>query len=314
MQKVPKIIEKDGKKLAVLAFTDLDGTVNNQDIPEKDRLATIDPAKEAIAELQAYGIPVGAVTARSFGETLIYQKALNAEGFTITEDGTVVILPGDIKLEELSQKKHIVSHDGESALIISTVELETIKDFIQHIIKELKERSLPSDLTTTCFSTPELLKEMIHYQTVDDAIRASDRLASAFVRDATEEQYKLMIEQANEWKMRITGDAHHFHLLGKDADKGIAIQFIHDNARLFLPDADVDGIIPIVFGNDYNDIRLFEEAHAMGGLGIIVKNSKGGYRVPTEKIPSYVIKTEGGYGYGMKEALEAVFKELDMVS
>lgn len=309
----PIIIEKREKKLVVLAFTDLDGTVNDQGVPERDRLATISPAKEAIAQLQKHDIPVGVVTARSFGETMVYQKALGAEGFTITEDGAVIILPKNIQedIKSLAQEKYIVSHDNQTALILSQVKLSTIKDFLKYIAEQLEKKGLPQNIVSTCTATPQVLKELIHYQTINDAIRAADRLASAFIRDVTEEQYKTIMEHAESWNLRITGKPHHTHILGKDADKGGAIQFINDNINLFLPDMkDVDGILPIVFGNDYNDLRLFEEAHKLGGIGVIVKDSKGYYRVADEEIPSYVIKTDGAYGYGMEEAVSTILGKL----
>lgn len=312
----PVIIEKHGEKLAVVAFTDLDGTVNNQELPEKDRLTTINPAKEAIEELQKHGIPVGIVTARSFGETVLYKDSLGAKGFTIVEDGAVIILPQKIRedIKMLAQKKHMVSHDQQTALILSKVELPMIKDFLNYISEQLSKKNLPHNLTSTCTSTPETLKEVIQYQTIDDAMRAMDRLASAFVRDATEAQYNIIVEHTDSWNLRITGNPHHAHILGKDADKGSAIQFINDNINLFLPTAkNVVGILPIVFGNDYNDLRVFDKAHAMGGIGVLVKNSEGYYRVQDEDIASYIMKTEEAHGYGMKEALKKIFKKLEIL-
>lgn len=313
---VPVINEKHGKKLAVLAFTDVDGTVNNQEVLEKDRLDTITPAKEAIEKLQNHGIPVGIVTARSFGETMVYQNALGTQGFTITEDGAVIILPTSIhkNLKILSQKRHVISHNQQTALILGAVELPKIKEFLKYISEQLKKQGLSENIISTCTTSPQTLKELIHYQTVDDAIRATDRLASAFVRDVTKKQYKLIIESAEAWNLRIIGTQHHAHILGKDADKGGAIQFIANNINLFLPNMkDVEGILPIVFGNDYNDLRLFEEAHTIGGIGVMVKDSNGHYRVPNEEIPSYVIKTKDSFGYGMKEAISTVFEQLGIV-
>lgn len=313
----PIIINKNGKRLAVLAFTDLDGTVNNQKVPEKDRLGSIIPAKEAIAKLQNYGIPVGIVTARSFGETVLYQEALGTKGFTITEDGAVIILPQNIHedIKNLAQKKHIVSHNKQTALILSSMELPRIKDFLKYISGQLSKNNLANNLMTTCTSSPQALKALIQYQTIDDVVRAKDRLASAFIREATAAQYKILSDNADSWDLRIIGTPHHAHILGKDADKGIAIQFINNNIRLFLPGIkNVDGILPIVFGNDYNDLRLLEEAHSIGGIGVMVKDSESHYQVLDQEIPDYVIKTNGAYGYGMKEAVKTILNKLESYS
>lgn len=309
------IIEEEGKRLIVLAFTDLDGTVNSQAIPEKDRLATIFPAKQAIADLQKHDIPVGIITARSFGETKLYKHALDAEGFTVAEDGAIIILPQNTRTEtiRLTHNKHIISYENEEVLILSEVGTPIIKKFLKNITSQLAKKGLPHNLISTCTSTPQVLKEIIKYQTLDDAIRAADRVASAFVRDVTEEQYKVIADSADSWNLRIVGAPHHTHILGKDVDKGSAIKFINDNICLFLPDdKNIDGILPIVFGNDYNDLRLFEEAHAMGGLSIMVKDASGNYRVTEKDIAPYIIKTEDPYGYGMKEALTKIFERLQL--
>lgn len=311
----PLIIEREGIRLAVLAFTDIDGTVNSQAVAEKDRLATITPAKNAIEELQKNNIPVGIITARSFGETKLYKDALGVEGFNVAEDGAIIILPQYI--EEISpaliQKNHTISHENEKVIVLSKVETPIIKDFLNDMIKQLKKADLTQNIISTCTSTPQFLMEHIKYHTLNDAIRAADRVASAFVRDVTEEQYKIITKNADSWNLRLVGTPHHAHILGKGANKGTAIKFINDNIDLFLPsDNNINGILPIVFGNDYNDIPLFEQAHAMGGIGVIVKNAYGQYRVPEKEIAQYVIKTENPYGYGMNEALPRIFEKLHL--
>lgn len=311
----PVVIKKGEKRLAVLAFTDIDGTVNSQGVAEKDRLATITPAKDAIEKLQKHNIPVGLVTARSFGETKLYIDALDIEGFTIAEDGAIIILPQYVEKTQpgLTQKNHIISYEQENVLILSKVETPVIKDFLNFITKQLVEKNIPENLISSCETTPQVLKEIIKYQTLDDAIRAADRVASAFIRDVTEEQYKIITENINSWNLRVTGTPHHAHILGKDTDKGNAIKFINNNINLFFPtDKSIDGILPIVFGNDYNDIRLFEEAHAMGGTGVIVKDANGQYKVPKKDIAPYVIKTKEPYGYGMNESLPQIFERLQL--
>lgn len=309
------IIEKGEERFVVLAFTDLDGTVNNQAVAEKNRLGTIAPAKNAIEELQKHNIPVGIITARSFGETKLYKDALGVNGFTIAEDGAIIIMPKNIEADTiaLTHDKHIISYENEKVLILSEVEAPVIKEFLNNISRQLEKQGLPQNLISTCTSTPQALKEIIKYQTLDDAMRAADRVASAFVRDVTGEQYRIITENADSWNLHIVGTPHHAHILGKDADKGNAIKFINDNIDLFFPnDKNIDGILPIVFGNDYNDLRLFEEAHGMGGLSVMVKDTNGHYRVPEENIAPYVIKTDSPYGYGMKEALTKIFDRLTL--
>lgn len=307
----PPLIKKGNKKFAVLAFSDIDGTVNDQRLPESERLSSINPAKEAIKKLQEYDIPVGLITARSFGETLVYKNALNTNGFMVSEDGAIVILPklSNQAIDKISKKYHIISHEKENVLILSKIELPEIKNFLGLINKILKESS-NKELITSCTSKPELLKELINYETLEDTKRAIDRLASAYVRDSTDKQFELLKKHARERGMRVEGEQFHAHILGADADKGSAIQFINDHISEILPDLEIDGILPIVFGNDYNDLRLFEEANSLGGLGIIVKDSNDTFKVSENKIPSYVIKTEGANGFGMLEAIKIILSKI----
>jgi HAD superfamily hydrolase (TIGR01484 family) len=314
----PFIYENNGKKLLVLAFTDLDGTVNDQGVKEKYRLSTIAPAVKAIETLQSYNIPVGIITARSFGETQIYQRALNTNGYTITEDGTVIILPphvSDDELLSLSSNKRIVNHHNQQVMIMSSVDIDKIIEFIQFIKRKLIERNLSSELITTATSTAETLQAVVHYESISDAQLAKDRLASAFIRNATEEQYTLIKEYAPEWGLRISGKQHHIHVLGCDANKGSSLHFITTHLKHFnVGNETVDGVYPIVFGNDYNDLALFQASEVLGGISVLVNDSSGNYRLAEEDIPSYVMRMHGAHGYGIQESIETIIKRLRLNS
>lgn len=314
----PYIYKVNGKKLAVLAFTDLDGTVNDQGVKEKFRLGTIAPAVEAVKTLQSYNIPVGIITARSFGETQIYQNALKTEGYTIAEDGTVVILPphiNDEELSSLSSNKRVVKHNDQHALLMSAADIEKIKEFIEFIKKKFVERKLPTDLITTATSSVKALQTAVHYETARDAQLAKDRLASAFIRNATEEQYELIKEYAHEWNLRIGGKQHHIHVFGNDADKGSSLHFITTHLDHFIVGNEVvDGVYPIIFGNDYNDLPLFQASEELGGISVLVNDSSGKYRVAEEDIPQYVMQMKGAHGYGIQEAIEEIINRLRLSS
>ena len=49
----PLTIEVDGELALVAAFTDLDGTANDETLPEADRLGSVGPAKDGFRELQS---------------------------------------------------------------------------------------------------------------------------------------------------------------------------------------------------------------------------------------------------------------------
>ena len=129
----PLVVETEGRRLAVVVFTDLDGTANDETRPENERLNTIAPAKEAITALEQKGIPVGIITGRSFGEAVLYQNALESRGPIICEDGAVVVLPeGHSKqsvLRVIPDVHQIVIHEGRIVVVLSKVTRKILKNF-----------------------------------------------------------------------------------------------------------------------------------------------------------------------------------------
>ncbi|MGI8419579.1 MAG: HAD hydrolase family protein [Candidatus Levyibacteriota bacterium] len=115
--------------------------------------------------------------------------------------------------------------------------------------------------------------------------------------------------------MRVFGEAQHMHIIGKDANKRNALRFINDNIKLFLSqNMEVDGMLPIVFGNNVNDLALFRQANEMNGIGVLVKNAKDSYSIPEEEIDSYIIKAQQPFGYGIKEAIPEVVRQLHLIA
>ncbi|MGH7203336.1 MAG: HAD hydrolase family protein [Candidatus Levyibacteriota bacterium] len=314
----PPIIQRNGLRLAVVAFSDIDGTINDESLPEKERLNSIAPAKEGLISLEAHGIPVGLITARSFGETQVYQKALGNKGFTICEDGAVVVLHSSTITEanknNLSKHMKLVKHNGEFAVLLSKVDTAKIKEFLTTIINQAAQQGSQQTLLSTCTSTPEVLLKDIPYETLTDAKRSRDRIGSAYVRNTSAIQREIMHSLAPSWGMRVFGEPQHMHIIGKDAHKGNALQFINDNIKLFLSQStEVDNMLPVVFGNNVNDVPLFKQAHDMNGIAVLVKNAKGGYSVPEKEIEPYILKAQQPFGYGIAEVIPQVLKNLQLM-
>ncbi|MBI3485470.1 HAD hydrolase family protein [Candidatus Daviesbacteria bacterium] len=305
-QDFPLIIEREGKRFAVTAFTDLDGTANDETLPESERLATIEPAREAIAELEKRKIPAGIVSGRSFGEALLYQNALKGHGFIICEDGAVVVLPNlglDLTSEaSLGSRYHLTEHEGRRALVLSKIDTATIGKFLSVV-------GLRSDAVTTIYSSPEQIQQVVGHPTSLAARLSADRLASAYIAQASPEQLQRVTAMAPEFGIRTFGVP--LHLIGTDADKGEALQVISDNVSIFFPNrGQLAGIIPVVFGNNVNDIKLIQRAETMGGVGVLVGHPMGGYFVPEDQIPQTTIKATKPYGLGMREAIPQVLERL----
>lgn len=304
----PLMVEARDSGLAIIAFTDLDGTVNDETKPEKERLTTINPAKSAIAILESKSIPVGIITARSFGEAVLYQHELNSHGPIICEDGAVVVLPeGHYSREILSRNipeaHQVASHEKRTALVLSKITKDKINEFLQFAPSE-------NQLISTTSSTPEEIQKIVGHPTAETARLSMDRLASAYIAQASQDQINYIQTNADSWGIRTFVSP--LHLIGRDADKGHALQLINKYAHIFFPSqrGKTTGIIPVTFGNNINDIRLSEETQKMGGISVIVGKPGGGYSVRESDIPEFAIKTKEPYGKGMLESIPEVFTRL----
>lgn len=281
-QSIP-IVEKEGKKFGIIALTDLDGTANDETAPESKRLLTITPAKEAISQLQSLSIPVGIITSRSHGEALIYQESLRTKGPIICEDGAALALPN-------------------RTIILSNIDLHTIRNFLEKTQQELKNKGDASKLISTLTSSVQELQQFAGHSTLEMAKASADRIASAYVVALNPLQRKLVMDGASNWGIRAFGEV--INLIGEDANKGNAIHSFSEHASEFYPN--VQGIIPIVFGNNNNDLKLFSEVEKMGGIGILVGHPKGGFFVDESSIPPSVVKSNKPYGIGMKESIPQI--------
>ena len=166
-------------------------------------------------------------------------------------------------------------------------------------------------LVSTLFNSPEEIQRIVGHPTTETSKLSMDRLASAYIAQASHDQIDYIRTLATSWGIRTFGIP--LHLIGKDTDKGHALQLINKRANIFFPrqEKGIDGIIPITFGNNTNDLRLAEEAKEMGGISVFVGKPEGGYSVSETEIPQSVIKIVKPYGYGMIEAIPQVFERLN---
>lgn len=299
----PLVVEQEGRRLAVVAFSDLDGTANDETIPEKDRIFTIGPARETLQAFEQKGIVSGVNTGRSFGEAQFYMKKLGVGGPVICEDGAVVMLPSSVDSPDAARIGGI-SHDGEWAVVLSKSTRSTVADIVQK-----SEKELGVSLVNTVTSSAEDIKEVVGHPTVEAAAFSADRLASGFIV-ATPEQSEIISGIANTYDMRTFGVP--LHVIGRDAHKGHALKFINEHADVFFPGMNVQGILPIAFGNNVNDLAFMETCREVNnGIGVLVGKPGGGYFVDEEKIPDFVIRTQAPYGHGMKEAVPQILAQLN---
>lgn len=304
----PLIVRNEGKKFAVVAFYDIDGTCVDETLPERERIATIGPAKEALYRLEECGVTAGPITARSFGEAMQYRGLLATSGTTICEDGSLICLPiTHGKRVGVFPNHDVMAYEGSEIVTLGSLSLDTLRSFVVAVSERAGEKAY-----STVTDSPEQLAAVIGFDTVEHAKLSADRFTSAYIARPTRKVLEAVHALAPQWGIRTLGEFA-VNLNDPDVDKGSALRFIADHADYLYGDVNLSGIIPIVFGNNRNDIELFEAAHELGGYGVMVAHPDPavGYFVPEKTIPSAVIKTPGEpYGYGMKAAVPAVLQRL----
>jgi len=310
----PPTIERDNRRVAIVAFTDLDGTANDETVEEAHRLKTIEPAKKAISILESSGIPVGIITGRSFGEAIFYQNALGNHGPIICEDGAVVVLPPrfdehqHLSLANFIDTNKIVKHRQRISFVLSQINTSNILELLQEAQKERAHSSTSQTkpILSTLTSSAEEIREAIGHSTTLEARLSGDRLASAYIVQASEDQLGTIKKLSDRFGIRTFGSP--LHLIGKDADKGLALKMLNEHSNIFFTSEvkPVNGIAPIIFGNNSNDLRLAEEVEKLRGLFVIVGRPGGGFFVSEKDIPPSAIKATKPFGEGMLEAIPQI--------
>ena len=308
----PLTIEVDGELALVAAFTDLDGTANDETLPEADRLGSVGPAKDGFRELQSrYGIVCGPITGRSAGEAQLYARHLGIDGPVICEDGAVVLLPAGTDENEGHGFEVITSGDMR-AVILSNVDCNAIDRFLVAVGREIDRAAEGAPALISTFSSPDLLQRHLGHADIAAATLSARRLASAYVVRPTAIQLATLKRRAAAWGMRTFSDEVP-HIVGADVNKGLALRAVCRNAHAFFDvPARVRRVIPIVFGNAENDIPMFQHANDLGGIGVMVGRPQRspGFWVDEKAIPPFVLKTSEPFGHGISSAIPRALRIL----
>jgi hydroxymethylpyrimidine pyrophosphatase-like HAD family hydrolase len=337
----PCIVQDPARgRLRVVGFTDLDGTANDEDVPESERFLTIGPARECIARCQAAGIDVGVVTGRSFGEAILYADALGARGPVICEDGAVIALPtaGDRNGSSAEPwlVKAIRTVSGRQVIINSVTEATLLTKIVEKANLILVSRGfepflastdlLPVMAETDPSRRNDLLErspfrkmalEQIGYPDPASVLLAAHRLATCFVissdycsydiTQGLDERRRILAAVASESGVDVFSPRLP-HLRGKDANKFTAINLIDRSSASFWGH-DVTGILPVAWGNSDNDLVLMEKLGDLAGIGFMVgqpEHSPSFYeRRESLKGADVHIMTKNA-GHGMLESLEVL--------
>jgi predicted mannosyl-3-phosphoglycerate phosphatase (HAD superfamily) len=286
-----------------IVLSDIDGTAVDETLPERRRLSeSSQPAAETFrrfaSELQ---VATGLCTARAASEALKYGARLNAlSAPAIAEDGGVILLPkewGDIG--QLAMRFDPVPGVRSLREIEGHVAVLTTDDPMGRIHRTLERFDPMSTFVTSLSSAEQLLDSSIGYDTVESAELARGRLASAFIELSDEEAKSDLVRRAAGEGLRVFGLTHLPHLIPQDVSKGSALRVLRDMYHALHGRE----LRPIVFGNNENDLPMFDVAHEMGGAGIIVEHPSGGFLVQTG---DHVIKAHGAFGHGISSSFDIV--------
>lgn len=284
---------RTGKRVLVCALTDLDGTANDEHAVERDRLATIQPARKAFAILAQSGIVTGICTARSTGEALHYRRQLGITGPLISENGAVIRFA-----------------DGSQTVL---GELQLLREAVGRISR-LLGRTVPNSLDYAGLVAAWEQELRGHGPTLlghPDAIalrRAADRRGSCFLVGLSPQEKEAVTALAGEMGLTCFGEL--LHLIPPGVDKGKAFQALHDHL-LGLP-AESGGcpetVAQIVFGNGENDLPLFRQALRAGGCAVLVGDatSPTGFYFDTSRlrVPRGTIALKGlSHGHAILQSL-----------
>ena len=273
---------RTGKTVLVCALTDLDGTANDEHAVERDRLATIQPAKKAFAILAQSGIVTGICTARSTGEALHYRRQLDIAGPLIAENGAVIRFA-----------------DGSQTV---WGDLQPLRDAVSRISR-LLGRPVPNSLDYAGLVAAwerELRGDGPTFLGHPDEVslrRAADRHGSCFLVGLSPREKEAVAALAGEMGLTCFGEL--LHLIPQGVDKGRAFQVLH-NHLLGLPAEPgwhPETMAQIVFGNGENDLPLFRQALRAGGCAVLVGDatSPTGFYFDTsrQRVPRGTIALKG---------------------
>lgn len=280
-------------RLLVTAHWDIDGTVNNESLPESQRMATVHDARQAVGALAAMGIFSGPISARSHGECQAYHAALEAGGCIIAEDGAVL---------------ETIGMPASASPGICVLSRSTRSDIVRCI--ERTSMGLGRPLESSLTASPDRIAEVIGHGDVRAATLSADRRASAFLLNVRDDERPVIDRYARSHNLRTFGTP--LHLLPMDVSKGKAL--LHLDGLIERTQDDLRGIFPIVFGNSTNDASALKQAVALGGIAALVAQRSGGYAVAAEDVPTETIMTSAPDGAGMLEALVLIRERLSALA
>jgi len=268
--------------LKLIIFTDLNDTL-------LDRNYDFSAAKEALAAIKAYDIPLIITTSKTRAQTEIYRSRLNISDPIIAENGAAIYFPpgsfpagrlpsgctreGDEFVWELSRRVEGLIPELQSAANTVGAEIELIFDMPAAKIM---------DITGMSEEESELAKERKY-----------------IIYFLCHFRRKELIEELKSRGLKITWGTYFMHL-GSSNDKGLGV---HRLTALYREQGNY-GLITAGFGDNMNDLNMFRNVNKP----FLLPHPDGSYEEGVEADNLVKLKGVGprGWNRGVLELIESI--------
>jgi mannosyl-3-phosphoglycerate phosphatase family protein len=228
------------KKINYLIFTDLDGTLLDDNCKFLDAIATLKKLKQK-------NIPVIFCSGKSFVEENVFRKKMNINHPLITEDGSAIYIP----------KKYFKNKQGKLKGTYEHIHLGVDYSKIKKVIKKLGQHYHIQSYSN--MTAKEVGKEM--NLDLESAKRAKNRQLSETIIKADKKALK---ELKKKFNVVIGGKA--IHVYGKNTSKGKTVKIL---TKIYKEE--LGKVTTIGIGNSYNDEPMLRAVDKPA----LVKNTNG---------------------------------------
>ncbi|MFH1626372.1 MAG: HAD-IIB family hydrolase [Pseudomonadota bacterium] len=239
------------KKVNLIIFTDLDGTLLDHDT------YSFDAATEALDRVKEAGIPLILCSSKTRAEITVWRERLNNKDPFISENGGAIFFPNTFN----ALGKKYTERDNYQVIELGTyhpellVHFKTLKNSFGARIRGFSEMGVDEVMRLAGLSRREAL------------LAKQREYSEPFVFTGNEKDKKELERSVKDLNLNLTRGGRFFHLLG-DNDKGKAVNIV---AEIFK--ANCSGLKTVALGDSQNDLPMLQVVD----VPILVQKSGGLY-------------------------------------